>query len=78
MISESSDPKTLNLGLDNESERNSVSSRGSNLYINNPINPSMIIDEKSDIRENFDQNLKRSMSAPLHRDNNALQVHKLT
>jgi hypothetical protein len=58
--------------LDNDSERNSDSSRGSNLYINNPES-TIIIEEKSVVNENSDQNMKRSISAPLTRDNFALQ-----
>jgi hypothetical protein len=61
------------IGLDNESERNSDSSRGSNLYINNPES-AIIIEEKSVVNENSDQNMKRSISAPLTRDNFAPQV----
>ncbi len=63
----------LIIGLDNDSERNSDSSRGSNLYINNPES-TIIIEEKSVVNENSDQNMKRSISAPLTRDNFALQV----
>jgi len=62
----------LIVGLDNDSERNSVSSQGSNLYINNP--ESAIIVEEKNVSENSDQNMKRSISAPLTRENFAPQV----